>query len=393
MPKLTLRDISLSNKKVIMRVDFNVPLKNGKIVDVSRIKAALPSIKYILDQKASLILMSHLGRPKGRDETLCLKPCQKRLEELLKTPIIMAPDSVGREVENIASNLKPSEIMLLENLRFHEGEKHPEKDPSFAENLAKLADIYVNDAFGTAHRKHSSTYTITKFFQGKAVLGFLFEKEIKNLKNLLTSKETPFFAIIGGSKISTKMGVILKLLEKVDALFIGGGMVFTFLKANGYEIGDSIFEEQYVPQIENILKKSKDTNTPIYLPNDIVVEDQSNNVKIVSNDNIPPNSKGMDIGPETIKIWEEKLKEAKKIFWNGPLGVIEIEKFAKGTNAIIKILSSLNALTVVGGGDSIAAINKMHLQEKFSYLSTGGGASLEFIENETLPGIEALSDK
>ena len=393
MPKLTLRDISLSNKKVIMRVDFNVPLKNGKIVDDSRIKAALPSIKYILDQKASLILMSHLGRPKVRDETLSLKPCQKRLEELLKIPIIMAPDSVGKEVENIASNLKPGEIMLLENLRFHVGEKHPEKDPSFAENLAKLAAIYVNDAFGTAHRKHSSTYTVTKFFQGKAVLGFLFEKEIKNLKNLLTSKETPFFAIIGGSKISTKMGVILKLLEKVDALFIGGGMVFTFLKANGYEIGDSIFEEEYVPQIENILKKSKDTNTPIYLPNDIVVEDQSNNVKIVSNDNIPPNSKGMDIGPETIKIWEEKLKEAKKIFWNGPLGVIEIEEFAKGTNAIIKILSSLNALTVVGGGDSIAAINKMHLQEKFSYLSTGGGASLEFIENETLPGIEALSDK
>jgi phosphoglycerate kinase len=393
MTKLSLKDISLSNKRVIMRVDFNVPLKNGKIVDDSRIKAALPSIKYILDQKASLVLMSHLGRPKGRDETLSLNPCAKRLEELLNIPVKMAPDCVGEEVEKLEKNLKPGEVLILENLRFHEGEKHPDKDPSFAKNLAKLADIYVNDAFGTAHRKHSSTYTITKFFKGSALLGFLFEKEIENLKNLLTSKEKPFFAIIGGSKISTKMGVILKLLEKVDALFIGGGMVFTFLKAKGDEIGNSIFEEEYIPQIETILKKSKDTNTPIYLPKDIVVEEDSGNIKTVLSDNIPKNSKGMDIGAETIKTFEETLKKGKKIFWNGPLGVFEIEEFAKGTNAVIKILASLNALKVVGGGDSIAAINKMHLQEKFSFLSTGGGASLEFIENETLPGIEALSDK
>ena len=396
MSKLTLKDIDLKGKKVLMRVDFNVPLKeNGEILDDTRIKAALPSIEYILSQNASLILMSHLGRPKGKkDPKLSLLPVSIKLSELLNRKVKMEKDSVGKDIETDAKNLKPGQVILLENLRFYEAEEKPEKDPSFAKSLSQLGDLFINDAFGTAHRKHSSTYTITKYFPKNSVAGFLMEKEIKYLGEILENPKRPFFAIIGGKKISTKIGVIKNLLKKVDGIFIGGAMSFTFLKAMGKKIGKSIYEEGFVETAKNLLEKKSEK---IYLPTDIVIADNlSNDAKtriIPYGDDIIDNYEGVGIGPKTIQTWQEILLKGKTILWNGPLGVFEFPNFAKGTIAIAKILSDVNATKIIGGGDSVAAITLAHLENKFTHLSTGGGASLEYLEYGTLPGIEALTNK
>jgi phosphoglycerate kinase len=340
--------------------------------------------------------MSHLGRPKGKDLKLSLKPVCKRLALLLKKEVKMAPDCIGKDVEKLAKNLKPGEILLLENLRFYEAEEKPSLDTNFAKSLAALADIYVDDAFGTAHRKHSSTYSIAKFFPGKSICGFLLENEIKHLKKILNPNR-PFYAIIGGKKISSKIGVINSLIDKVDALFIGGGMTYTFLKAANLSIGDSVYEEDYISEAQKIIDKCNSKKVRLFLPVDLVIADDFNNdakTQIISTDeNIAENWQGVDIGPKTIKEWEKHLKDAKTILWNGPLGVFEFDNFAKGTNAIARAISKLNCTTIIGGGDSVAAINKLGISDKFTHLSTGGGASLEFIEFGNLPGIEVLTDK
>lgn len=376
-----------------MRVDFNVPLsKEGKITDDSRIVAALPSIEYVLGAGASLILMSHLGRPKAKpDPQFSLAPVVKRLSELLHKPVTLAPDCIGPQVKKMAADLRPGQVLMLENVRFHPGEEEPEKDPSFTEQLGELGDLYVNDAFGTAHRAHASTALIAKSFPSKAAAGFLMEKEISFLYPLLHAPRHPFYAIIGGAKVSTKTGVIHNLLKRVDSLFLGGGMTFTFLKAEGTEIGSSLFEEEEVKTAKEILQNAKS----IHLPPDLVIADSfSNDAKrkvIQSSEGIPPGWQGMDIGPETIREWSRLLQKAATVFWNGPLGVFEMPHFAKGTFEIATALANSGAEVIVGGGDSVAAIQQMGLGDKFAHLSTGGGAALEFLEFGHLPGIDALS--
>jgi len=394
MNKLTLTDLSLEGKQVLMRVDFNVPLnKDGTISDDTRIRASLPSIAYILNHGASLILMSHLGRPKGVDPKLSLAPCAKRLSELLGKPVALAPDCVGSEVEAMAKALKPGNILLLENVRFHAAEEEPEKDPSFVQALAELGDVYVNDAFGTAHRAHASTALIAKCFPKKAAAGFLMEKEIEALAPLVNLPERPFYAIIGGAKVSTKIGLIQNLLKFVDGLFLGGGMVFTFLKAQGIEIGNSLYEEEYVQTAKAILKNSR----KLHFPSDLVIADSfSNEAKrrtIRFSEPIPEGWQGLDIGAETVKEWTSSLTNAATVFWNGPMGVFEMPHFAVGTREIAKVLATTNAKVIVGGGDSVAAIEQAGLADRFYHLSTGGGAAIEFLEFGHLPGIDALSEK
>lgn len=391
MNKLSIRDLELKNKRVLVRVDFNVPMKDGKITDDTRIQAALPTIRYILEQGGRPILMSHLGRPDGkRDMKYTLEPCGKQLEKLLGRPVSFAADCIGPEAE------KNRPILLLENLRFYPAEEKPESDPSFAEKLAKLGDVYVNDAFGTAHRAHSSTATITRFFPGKAAAGFLLEQEIEFLGSHFANPKRPFYAIIGGAKVSSKIGVLSSLLSKVNALFIGGGMAYTFLKAQGISIGNSIHEDDFLGQAKKLLEEAKNKNVELYLPEDIVIaNDFSETAQIKTIDcieGIPDGWQGMDIGPKTARKWIEKMRSAQMIFWNGPLGVFEMAPFAKGTNEMAKALASLKAITIVGGGDSVAAINQLHLADRFTHISTGGGASLEYIEFGHLPGINALSD-
>lgn len=396
--KLLLQELDLNHKKVLMRVDFNVPIdKKGHITDDTRIRAALPSIRYVLEHGASLILMSHLGRPKGGPSPeLSLAPCAQRLSELLQKPVSMAPDCIGKEVEEMAKNLKPGQVLMLENLRFHEAEEHPEKDPTFARQLATFGDLYVNDAFGTAHRAHSSTAEITKYFPGKAAAGFLMEKEIQFLGEALDHPSHPFYAVIGGAKISTKIGMLKSLLKKVDALFIGGGMTFTFLKAQGISIGQSIHEDQCLKEAKEILDMAKKEGVPIYLPLDhLIVKEVSNEApsKIVQTSvGIPEDYQGVDIGPKTIEEYTKTLGDAKTVFWNGPMGIFEMNNFAKGTNAIAQCLANLNATTIVGGGESVAAVEAAGLAKQMTHISTGGGATLEYIEFGKLPGIEALSD-
>lgn len=395
MEKLTLKDLSLKGKQVLMRVDFNVPMsKEGTINDDSRIRASLPSILYILKQGASLVLMSHLGRPKGTpDPKLSLKPIAKRLSELLNQPVAFSSDSIGLETEQKASHLKSGEVLLLENLRFHPGEEEPEKEPEFVDSLAKLGDSYVNDAFGTAHRAHASTTLIAKKFPKKAAMGFLMEKEIQHLSLLLDQPEKPFYTLIGGAKISTKTGVIYNLLKKVDLLFIGGAMAYTFLKAEGIEVGDSLWEESELKTAQDLLSEYPS----IHLPLDLVIADRFSKeaqTKIISSkEGIPKGWQGMDIGPRTVEKWSAQLSQAATIFWNGPLGVFEMEPFAKGTNEIAKKLAHSKGKVIIGGGDSLAAIEKLHLTSQFAHVSTGGGASLEFLEYGHLPGIDALSSK
>jgi len=398
MNKLSLKQLDIKNKKVLLRVDFNVPInEEGTITDDTRIKEALDSIQYILDHKGSVILMSHLGRPKGKfNPKLSLEPCAKALAFLLKRPVLMAKDSIGPSAQNLVAHLQPNQILLLENLRFDPAEENPSSNPEFAKKLASFGDLYVNDAFGTAHREHSSTTTITKYFPGKSAMGFLMQKEIGSLNSLIQNPQRPFYAIIGGAKISSKLGVLKSLLKRIDGLFIGGGMAYTLLKAQGCQIGNSIYEEDQLDEALQLIKSCKDQKLPLWLPVDLLIADNfskdANRKYIQVNQGIPNGWEGMDIGIETIAIWEKALEKAATIFWNGPLGVFEFPAFAKGTEAIARCIASSKALSVVGGGDSVAAINQLNLTSFFSHISTGGGASLEYLEFGHLPGIDGLSD-
>lgn len=399
MDKLFIEDLPLKRKKVLMRVDFNVPLNaEGDITDASRIELSLPSIKYVLNQEGSLILMSHLGRPKNMvNKSLSLKPCAHLLSEILQKTVLLAPDCVGYEVEEMVHRLKPGEIILLENLRFHRAEEYPDEDPDFSKKLSSYADFYVNDAFGAAHRKHSSTYVVPQYFPGKAAAGYLMEKEIRMLSEMLKSPQRPFTALIGGSKIASKMGVLKALIQKVDSLLIAGGMSFTFLKSLGKEIGNSICEKELIPQAQEILKEAQKKDVNLLLPIDFVVAQEcSNDVTpeiVTIEQGIPERYQGFDIGPQTIALFKKELKKAKTILWNGPVGVYELSPFSKGSTMIAKILGESDATTIVGGGDSLAVINNAEVASKITHVSTGGGASLEFIEQGTLPGVEALSPK
>lgn len=394
--KLSLTDLPVKEKKVLMRVDFNVPLNSaGEISDDTRITASLPSIRYVLDHGGILILMSHLGRPKGKpSEAFSLKPCAERLSALLQKKVKLAPDCVGKDVEKQVQALKPGDVLLLENLRFHPGEEHPEKDPHFAEALAQLADFYVDDAFGAAHRNHASVTTITKYFPDRSAAGMLLQKEVHFLDQALVNPKRPFYTVLGGSKISTKIGVIQALLKTADKLLIGGGMAYTFFKAQGISIGNSIHEDECLDKAKHILQEAGER---LLLPVDLIVTEdvksdaQTQVVKALSG--IPPGYQGVDIGPETIKLYTEELKKASTVLWNGPVGIFEIPQFAKGTNAIAKAITSHECISIVGGGDSIAALQANGTADRISHLSTGGGASLEYIEEGTLPGIKSLSKK
>lgn len=397
MAKLFIEDLPLQGKKVLMRVDFNVPLDGeNNVADSMRIEAALPSIQYVLDQGGALILMSHLGRPRSEpNPDLSLSPVAKVLEALIERPVKMAPDCIGEKVRELAANLKSGEVLLLENLRFHRAETHPDEDPGFAKELANLADFYVNDAFGTAHRKHSSTYAITRFFPGKAAAGYLLEKEIRFLGETLEHPKRPFYALLGGAKISTKIGVVKSLLQKADRLLIGGGMAYTFLKARGHGIGNSLFEPEFLGLAKDLLEEAGEK---IILPRDALVAQECSEeapIKLVdfSEEDIPEGYEGFDIGPKTIERFSQALSEAKTVLWNGPLGVYELERFAKGTHILAARIGDLAAATIVGGGDLIAALNQTGMSEKITHVSTGGGATLEYLEHGALPGIEALSEK
>jgi len=395
--KLTVEDLEVKGKKVLVRVDFNVPLdEHLKITDDTRIRESLKTIQYLLGKGARVLLASHLGRPKGVDEKLRLKPVADRLGELLKSPVKALKDCVGPEVEKEVAALKDGEVALLENVRFHAEEE--KNDPAFAKKLAALADLYVNDAFGTAHRAHASTEGVAKLLP-KAAAGFLMMKEIKYLGGALSAPEKPFVAIVGGSKISTKIDVIRSLMKIVDVLIIGGGMSYTFLKSRKFEIGKSLLEKDKLGLAKELLAQSIDTDVPLLLPIDHVIADKFDakaNVKVVPRGGIGPEWEGMDIGPSTVEKYANFIRTAKTIFWNGPVGVFEMEPFAKGTFAIAKLLaeaSARGATTIVGGGDSVAAVTQMGLADKMSHISTGGGASLEFMEGKQLPGIVALTDK
>lgn len=397
MQKLSLTELPIRGKKVLMRVDFNAPIENGRITDQSRVLASLPSIRYVLDQGGALILMSHLGRPKGKvNPDLSLKPFAILLEDLLHVKVIMASDCVGPEVEKLAKQLEPGQILLLENLRFHSAEESPKENPEFVKSLAKLGDLYINDAFGTAHRFHASTAAITQYFPGKAAAGFLLEKEIKYLSTALQNPTRPFQVIIGGAKISTKIGTIESLLKKADVLMIGGAMAYTFFKAQGIPIGNSLCEDDQIPKAHYLLEESQKRGVRLLLPIDILAAKeirQDAESKVVDIQvGIPDGWEGVDIGPKTIKLFTDELQKAKTVLWNGPVGVFEIEAFAKGTMAIAHAVAKLDAITIIGGGDSLAAIQAAGVGEKISHLSTGGGASLEYIEFGSLVGIEALSD-
>ncbi len=396
MAKLFIKELPVKGKKVLMRVDFNVPLDgDGNVADATRIEAALPSIQYVIDQGGALILMSHLGRPRSEvNPELSLTSVAKILEALINCPIKIAPNCVGEAVSDMAASLKPGEILLLENLRFHRAETHPDEDPDFAKQLARLADLYVNDAFGTAHRKHSSTYTISQYFPGKAAAGFLLQKEIHFLGQSLQNPKRPFYAMLGGAKISTKIGVVKTLLEEADHLLIGGGMAYTFLKALGIGIGNSIVEPEFLNLAKELLEISGDK---IVLPLDILAAQECSEeapIKLIdfSESEIPEGYGGFDIGPKTIEKFSQLLGEAKTIVWNGPVGVYELDRFAKGTHTLAAHLGSLDAVTIIGGGDLIAALNQADVNEKISHVSTGGGAMLEYLEHGTLPCIEALSE-
>lgn len=393
MDYLSLKDLSFKDIKALVRVDFNVPLNSkGEITDITRIKACVPTIRYILEQGGSVILLSHLGRPDGKkNEKYTLKPCAHTLSTLLQYPVLFASDCLGKEALKQIDSLQPKEVLLLENLRFYPSEEQPDLDPSFAKTLASYGDVYVNDAFGTAHRKHSSTYSLPNFFPGKAVAGFLMEKEIQALSKFVNNPSTPFHVIIGGAKISSKIGVLKAVLNKAQAIYIGGAMAFTFLAAKGISIGDSIYEPGLIKEAQNFLKECKDKNISLFFPVDLIVSNGNSSKIIDISQGIEKGWKGMDIGPKTLVLWTQELSKAKSIFWNGPVGVFEDPLFAKGTFHLAQFLSSLSSERIVGGGDSIAAIDQLHLADHFTHISTGGGASLEFLEYGTLPGIEILS--
>jgi phosphoglycerate kinase len=390
MNKKTVRDIDLKGKRVLMRVDFNVPMDAGKVTDDKRIKASLPTINYILEQGASLILMSHLGRPKGGfDPEFSLKAAGEVLSGLLGKPVALAPDCVGPEVEKMAKSLKPGEVLLLENTRFHPEEE--KNDMVLAKQMASLADIFVNDAFGSAHRAHSSTEGVAHFLP--AVSGFLMEQELEYLGRATANPEHPYIAILGGAKISDKILVVENLLAKCDKLIIGGGMANTFLAAQGLNMQDSLVESGSVEMAKSILAKS---GSRIVLPVDAVIADKFEadaSSKVVDVDKIPAGWRMMDVGPKTLDLYKLTLKDAKLIVWNGPVGVFEMPKFAEGTFALAKLLAASGAITVIGGGDSASAVKKAGVAKQMTHVSTGGGASLEFLEGKVLPGVAALLDK
>lgn len=390
MNKKTVRDIDLKGKRVLMRVDFNVPMDKGVVTDDNRIKASLPTIKYILDQGASLILMSHLGRPKGGpDPEFSLKAAADVLAGLLAKPVIMAPDCVGPEVEKMAKALKPGDVMMLENTRFHPGEE--KNDLELAKQMAALGDVYVNDAFGSAHRAHSSTEGVTHFLP--AVSGFLMEQELEYLGRATQNPERPYIVILGGAKISDKIAVVENLLTKCDKLIIGGGMANTFLAAKGYNLQDSLVESGSIDIAKAIMAKA---GNKLLLPVDFVIADKFDaeaNSKTVDADKIPAGWRAMDIGPKSLDLFKKALQGAKLVVWNGPVGVFEMPKFAEGTFAIAKLLAASGATTVIGGGDSASAVKKAGVAKQMTHVSTGGGASLEFLEGKVLPGVAALLDK
>ena len=395
MNKLSVKDYDLKGKRVFMRADFNVPLdENSNITDDTRIKAALPTINYILGQGAKLILASHLGRPKGEvKDSLRMDPVAKRLEELLDAKkVIKLNDCIGEEVKEAVSKQTDDEVILLENLRFHPQEK--KNDEAFAKELASLADVFVNDAFGTSHRAHASVVGITKYLP--ALAGFLLEKEIDFLGKATSNPEKPYVSILGGAKVSDKIGVIENLLDKVDDILIGGGMAYTFLKAQGIEIGTSILEADKLDLAKSILTQAKEKGVNIILPLDHIIADKFDkdaNVKTTQGLDIEAGWMGVDIGPKTVAAFKESLSKAKLIVWNGPVGVFEMEPFAKGTKEIAEYIATLDATTIIGGGDTASAINHLNLADKMTHISTGGGASLEFLEGKELPGIAALTEK
>ncbi len=397
MNKLSIDKVDLKNKKVLVRVDFNVPLdENLKITDDIRIVSSLATINKIIAEGGKVILMSHLGRPKGKaNPKFSLKPVAIRLGELLKKDVKFAPDCIGEEVEKMVDALYPTDVILLENLRFHEEEE--KNDPGFAEKLASLGDVYINDAFGSAHRAHASTEGVTKFIKISAA-GYLMQKELDYLGTAVSNPKRPYCAIIGGAKISGKIDVINNLLDKVDTMIIGGGMAFTFFKAQGKEIGKSLLEAEKVDLAKELLEKVKKSDVKFLLPTDVVVADEFKNespAETVKIDNIPSEKMGLDIGPETIKLFISEIDKSKMVVWNGPMGVFEMDNFAKGTFAIaneLAIVTADGAVTIIGGGDSSAAISKAGLEDKVSHVSTGGGASLEFLEGKILPGVAALND-
>jgi phosphoglycerate kinase len=400
MPKKTVANLSnaeVSGKRVFVRVDFNVPLDEaGNITDDTRIRAALPTIRDLLNKGAKVILASHFGRPKGKvNEKMRLTPTAKRLSELLGQDVVMCDDCIGESVTNAIAKLNNGQVAMLENVRFYAEEEA--NDPEFAKKLAANADMYVNDAFGTAHRAHASTEGVTKYLS-PSVAGHLIEKELTYLQNAIENPQRPLAAIIGGSKVSSKIGVIETLLEKCDKLLIGGGMIFTFYKARGLSVGKSLVEEDKLELAKTLEAKAKEKGVELLLPTDVVVADnfaKDANAQTVSIENIPDGWMGLDIGPDSIKVFQNALASCKSVIWNGPMGVFEFDKFAAGTDAIAMTLADLTAkgtITIIGGGDSVAAVEKVGVAEKMSHISTGGGASLELLEGKVLPGIAALDE-
>lgn len=417
MNKKTLRDVELKGKRVLMRVDFNVPIKDGKVTDDTRIKAALPSIKYCLEQGASVVLMSHLGRPKGGkvEPEFSLKPAAERLQELLGVPVAFAPDCIGEDARAMAAALNPGQVLVLENTRFYKEEEGKAKvaddaseeekkagkaemkakQKAMAEKLAQLGDIYCNDAFGSAHRAHASTAVVCQFFKDN-VAGFLMEKEIDYLCSAIENPTRPFLAILGGAKVSDKIPVIENLLKKADGILIGGAMAYTFLKAKGVPVGNSLVEDEFIEVARGFMQSAAQSNKLLLLPEDHVIapkfgaEDQASTTP---GEAIPDGQMGLDIGPKTCARYAAEIAKAKTIVWNGPMGVFEQKAFAAGTLAVAKAVAATSATSIIGGGDSVAAINKSGLADKITHISTGGGASLELLEGKVLPGVAALSDK
>ncbi|MGE5549012.1 MAG: phosphoglycerate kinase [Bacteroidota bacterium] len=395
MNKMTVKDLDVRGKRVLVRVDFNVPVdEGGRITDDTRIVAALPTIKYLCEQGAKVILASHFGRPKGGpDPKYSLAPVAKRLGELLGRSVAMAEDCVGQAVQAAVDALAPGDVLLLENVRFHPEEE--KNDREFAKKLASLADLYVNDAFGTAHRAHASTAGVAEFLR-PAAAGFLMQKEIEIMGKAISRPERPFVAILGGAKVKDKIGVITNLLEKVDTLIIGGGMAYTFLKAKGCEIGRSLLDAENVSFAAQMMQTAASKGVRLLLPVDTVVTDDLKNPtmsKIVPSDRIPADLEGVDIGPDTIKLFAAAIKGAKTVVWNGPMGVFEVPRFAAGTKAVAQAMAESGAVTIVGGGDSAAAVEQMGFADRMTHISTGGGASLEFLEGRELPGVAALTDR
>ncbi len=390
MNKKSVRNLDLQGKRVLVRVDFNVPIKNGEVTDDTRIKRALPNIQYLLSEGAQPVLVSHLGRPKGeRNPEFAMDPAAKRLEELLGEPVKKLDDAVGDEVQRELEDWNGEGVVLLENSRFYPGET--KNDEELSEGLASLADLYVDDAFGAAHRAHATTVGVAERLPSAA--GLLMEAELDYLDSVLKDPDRPFVAILGGAKVSDKIGVIESLLEKADTLLIGGAMCFTFFKAQGYEVGASLVEDDYLDEAKRLMEKAGDR---LVLPRDVVVAERMEEdakTRTVGVEEIPAGWMGLDVGPDTVEFFEEQITGAQTIFWNGPMGVFEMDAFAKGTEGVAKAVAESDATSVIGGGDSVAAVNKLGLEDEMSHISTGGGASLEYIEGKELPGVAVLPDK